>query len=313
MPLDHDRTITFPPLDADGRAFGLLAVRTDAGNSVVPAAGDIDVPAGAYTVLTLGLEAGTPIRPPDFDELAVLPAGSIDMLQVMGLSPDAVNDALRLEGITAITLEGDLGQETVDALAGHADLERVALRLGSLGDARLEPLLALERLDNLVLEGPAIIDEDLHVIGRMPALRSLMLKDTSVTGVGFTHLAGRPLTTLRLFGSAVDPDVVAVFMSMPALRELALQAPGLGRGHLQELGRVDVLEHLELFETGLTVDDLVETLPKHLPDLQRLTVLPGVDDDGVLRVILACPDLTVNGHSFSPKAARKLATARGLL
>ncbi|HWA97476.1 MAG TPA: hypothetical protein VG713_03260, partial [Pirellulales bacterium] len=139
------------------------------------------LPSGSLTLLTIGIVRMKP--PLTDDELAVIAA--VPTLQRIILPADTITDAriARLEraGLTGLQL------------------------VPPVSDEALERLTRLPKLIYLRLNGRrCVTDEQLRIVARMPALRTLAIDDSSISDVGLQHLAAlKSLTKIDARGSRI--------------------------------------------------------------------------------------------------------------
>lgn len=140
------------------------------------------------------------------------------------------------------------------------------------------------------LDGRPVQDEDLAVIGRLPALRRLHLNGTPITDDGLAHLA--PLRTLErlelretiigdaglahlrgldrleelyLYGTPITDDGLRSLAGLRSLRVLSLRRTAIGDGGLRHLRGLTELRELHLEDTNVTgegASELAASLPQ---------------------------------------------------
>jgi hypothetical protein len=134
----------------------------------------------------------------------------------------------------------DIGEQTVDALAGSGKLFMLTVRESPLDDGQFARL-PLEQLEELRID------------------------DTSVTSAGLQELrrAGK-LAMLTLDGRQLDDGVTQVLSRLPALRALELVGNAITDDHLARLHGFTALAAIRLRSTAATpegVKSLEEALP----------------------------------------------------
>jgi hypothetical protein len=164
-------------------------------------------------------------------------------------------------------------RESYDVRVGEVDIGCANGLTFAMEDTRLpgndETLAALPGLDNierLDVRSAAVTDRGLRHIGALSKLRRLTLERTNVTGTGLAHLQGLPLLQLSLAGSPVDDAGLVELPELPALEMLDLSGTLVAGPGLTHLRRLRALGWLDLSSTLVEDDGLA-----HLERLPRLT------------------------------------------
>jgi hypothetical protein len=143
---------------------------------------------------------------------------------------------------------------------------KVDLSGRAAGDANLESLKGLPRLNALILRGTAVTDAGMAVLKDTGKLRSLDLDDCRVTDAGIAHLS--TLTSLRglhLAGTGITDQGVANLSPLTKLWVLSLRDTGItdaGLVHLQGLTSLRILDLEKTRVTQAGISRLRQDLPK---------------------------------------------------
>ncbi|MGE0605883.1 MAG: hypothetical protein AB7O62_02065 [Pirellulales bacterium] len=156
--------------------------------------------------------------------------------------------AVRSGGSTKIKIEGAIiTDDDLQLLADLAPLESLVLQVPTeISDAGLAHLAGLMNLKTLNLKNSTVTDEGLAALAGLPRLELLRLGSSQVRGPGLRHIA-----------------------ELAELRHLILQKAPLadaGLAHLHGLGK---LESLYVEETETTPEGL-RALQKALPNLSHV-------------------------------------------
>jgi hypothetical protein len=228
----------------------------------------------------------------------------------------AAVDCPQLEVLALIEMS-QIGGAALDALPEIAKLRSLDLRnCGRLTSSDFEKLTSLTDLTELKLGGPAITDDVLAVVARMPALNSLTVEDAEITGDGLQELARAPgtaqglqsLSLARCFG--VTDDTLEVVNRLPGLETLVLRDIMLTGTFLSSLDN-SLHEPLGLrtlvINDSFVADPAVQALPKVAPRLERLDLRgnPGVTDQSLdaLRQLPALKEVSLQETGVSDPTA----------
>lgn len=202
----------------------------------------------------------------------------------------------------------------------HPRLTQLAMAGSVIEDGKTDFVEGLPNLEGLDLDAGASLfsDDSLKQVGTLAKLSHLRLKYTQITDDGLDHLFGlRKLHELQIVESRISDDGLAkIIKNWPELRGLSLdysvitddgltQLPGLkqlkmfagsgcgriGAKGFSAIARVSSLEHLNLFRTSLTDDD-VQTLSA-LKLLNHLNIANNKVTDGCVDSLLEFPSLKV--------------------
>ncbi len=126
-----------------------------------------------------------------------------------------------------------------------------------IGDAELETIGRLDRLEILYCESAAISDEGVAHLGGLPCLRHIELYFPRATDRSLATIAGMPnVEVIRLPSGRLTSAGLAPLAGHPGLRKLNLggggQPSALGDSGLAYLAQVPQLEELELANTRVS-------------------------------------------------------------
>ena len=153
------RTLRFPAAASLGKVYTRAWKSEGEWNQLGPAQGDVAIPSGSEAKLEVAYEAAGDLSP-----LAKLGAAS---LQELGLTGEHLTDA-QLVHISNLT-----------------GLKKLRLILADkVTDAGIEALRNLLLLEDLTLQGVALSDEGLPIIGRMQNLRRFAIIDGAISNRG---------------------------------------------------------------------------------------------------------------------------------
>ncbi|HEX4145096.1 MAG TPA: M56 family metallopeptidase [Pirellulales bacterium] len=263
-----------------GYAFGIFS---EEWKRVGEARGDVRVPAGKEVRLDLNKAASSDLSGLDLlapDDLTMLNCGNTDV------SGKELPHIGRLTGLLVLCLDST---PITDAGTGHlAGLKKLRfIDLDAFGVNR---------------KGFGVGDETLKILGGLPDLEAIRLRDTKVTGTGLAALAPlKSLAQLGLAGTKIGDASLVHLKQLPSLLWLDLgvydegaeitdeglktvgeltnltnldlsgnKLSDAGLIHLQKLSR---LEGLSLDNTGITEQGLKNLEP--LQSLQRLRLYTG--------------------------------------
>ncbi|MFP6750461.1 MAG: hypothetical protein VB855_02200, partial [Pirellulaceae bacterium] len=146
----------------------------------------------------------------------------------------------------------DVSKEEWDAVCRVASLKWLDLSAARLPDDWHQNLPGLENLRVLVLTGMEVTLETLEQVARLPALRTLVLNGTNVSGI-LQPIAGlTQLEDLHLSRSSVMDDDLQVLAELPNVRWLSLNETAITDGAAPVLGELTGLTRLHLSGTGMT-------------------------------------------------------------
>jgi hypothetical protein len=116
-----------------------------------------------------------------------------------------------------------------------------------LMDSTLEPLDAMDRLQELKLWAPNVSDAGLEHLQRLHEIKYLRLHDTAVTDVGLEKIAGlRELETLELCNTQVTDAGLGKLAGLNKLQALHIQSENVTDGGLEHLQRMKQLKFVRL-------------------------------------------------------------------
>ena len=136
----------------------------------------------------------------------------------------------------------DLAESDLQAIGRCTELESLVLGESQIGDAQLQGLASLHRLNELDLSGNPISAQGIRVLAALPLLEDLNVGHTSVDG-----------------------EAIAVLRRFNRLARLNLYGAKLGDKDVEELGKLTAVEDLELGGTNITKEGF-ERLHRLLPN-----------------------------------------------
>jgi hypothetical protein len=262
------------------------------------------------------------------------PISDTQLASLLGSMPAL--ERLTLRRLTGVTDEGasaivkcpqlrvlgliEMSQISGAALESLSQMEQLrSLDLRNCGRLRpgdFECLIAFATLNEVKLGGPAIDDDVLADIARMPALIALTVEDAGITGAGLQELARAPgaaarlrvLALARCFG--VTDQTLEVVNRLPALETLSLRDIMITGQFLSSLDN-SLHEPLGLrtliINDSFLTDQAVQALPNVAPRLEHLDLRgnQGVTDDALdaLRQLPELKDVSLENTGVSDPAA----------
>ena len=173
-------------------------------------------------------------------------------------------------------------------IAGLQKLERLGLMQNRFNDLNTRRLARLPTLESLDLRGNMEAgDLTLDVLGKLPHLRALKHRSTTVTDEGIERLAASPSLT-----SLLAQDFSIISAAGPALGRIKtlesleiFRCQGFGSAGVTALGPLKKLVRLTLRDLP-EVDDAALTVLADLPALERLYLheIGSVGDAGLARL-----------------------------
>lgn len=185
----------------------------------------------------------------------------------------------RLKRLRNLSLYGaPVGDATLDAVSGMADLQELNLTHTKVTDDGLKKLAGLKNLACLILERTAVTNAGLRTLADFPALDFLSLNGTRVTDDGLAALEKNDHLQALFLGE--DPGIGDAALTslgrMTNLRTLALtNGPVTDKGlaAMAKAGAFPKLGALSLYGAALTEEGLKALEdPKVLPYLKTLTL-----------------------------------------
>jgi hypothetical protein len=178
---------------------------------------------------------------------------------------------------------------TPEALKEVANLKSLEqLWLGpSTSDAGLKELAALPRLHTLILQGSGVTDAGLKEISRIKSLRHLYVEGTRISSAGLGHLAGLPLTTLKVSLGILNDEALDFLRQAKLLHVLAN-----AKGKSVRPTSLEDIHYLVLARAPITDASI-----KHLVAMKALWGInlrgTRVSDQGVAELKKALPNLHI--------------------
>jgi hypothetical protein len=172
----------------------------------------------------------------------------------------------------------------------------------TLGDAGLEHLKALPRLQNLWLRGTKVTDAGLKHLERLPHLRRLELDDTGVTDAGLEHLEGLTnIECLVLGGGNFSDTGLEHLKGMTNLKSLTLRYANITDAGPKHFSGLTSLRELTLeytsfnYWTSITDAELMHL--SGMTNLQRLTLVGNnVTEEGIKKLRKALPNCKITHY-----------------
>jgi hypothetical protein len=148
-------------------------------------------------------------------------------LEVLNLDGhDFPVDILPLPQLRSLTLSG----ETVDDRIGPRlvrceNLQHISFEFTQIGDATLEEIAGMDQLRSIAVRRGNVTDAGLRHLTALPRLTSINLNQMAITNEGISHLAKiRTLTRIDLATLTVDASGLSLLKDLPHLRTLWLTA-----------------------------------------------------------------------------------------
>jgi len=161
--------------------------------------------------------------------------------------------------------------EHMSAIAAFKGLTDLSLEETAVGDAGMERISGLQRLEWLNLYRTRVGDDGLRALCRIESLRMLPIGETRVTDAGLAHLpALARLEYLGLRGNKITDSGLEHVGKLTTLKGLHLGGTGVTDAGLSRLEGLQKLEKLWLNKTAIT-DAAVASLAK-LKSLRELQV-----------------------------------------
>lgn len=218
----------------------------------------------------------------------------------------------------------------------HPSLTQLMMAGSVIEDGKMDFLEGLPNLEWLGLDAGASLfsDNSLKHVETLAKLSHLSLKHTQFTDDGLDHLFGlRNLSELQIVESRISDDGLAkIIKNWPELRVLSLdysaitdvglvQLPelkqlrvfagqgceGIGAPSFSAIARVSSLEHLVLFRTSLTDDDVQKL--SALKSLNHLNIANTKVTDGCVDSLLKFPSLKlldIQGTAITAEGVARL-------
>jgi hypothetical protein len=217
-----------------------------------------------------------------------------------------LSDAGKLE---SLSMTGDwLNDQTVCGIAGLTNLRCLSVRSGELSSAVFEQLERLTELRELmVVDAKRIDDRGSEKLRRLPSLRVMWLRGTSISDATTGHLAAlRQLELLNLDDTNLSDVGVERLTALTRLKWVNLARTGITDQGVKSLANLLQVAHLELSGTGIT--------DASMPDVARMTNLKllrlyptSVTDDGMMQLqsLTKLKHLTI-GPQVTDEAATEL-------
>lgn len=124
-----------------------------------------------------------------------------------------------------------------------------------------------DNLEELILTGNAIVDQDLEALSRLTKVKTLVLNRTAISSQGLKHLTRlRYLEVLSLSENfKVRNDGVRHLVKLPRLKRLYLNGTGIDDGAMNHVANMSQLETLDITDTHVTDQGLFQ-----IADLEHL-------------------------------------------
>jgi serine/threonine protein kinase len=258
------------------------------------------LPAGAFHVVGIGLQASTRLSASDMARLAQLPRLESLSLADMRVTDSEIASLTSAASLTHLDLQDTpISDAALASLKKLANLQSLVLNRTRMSGAVLRDLAPLENLKELQLEGTPVRDRDLRNLKQFPQLTSLNLARTEVVGTWDGEIRGpalqhvwrlKELTTLDLSGLRLQPNALTPpgRVEVP-VRVLRLTGAKVSDDGLKHLSGFTSLRELSLGSTSVTDEGI-----KHLTwmsALEHLNLADTVVGDGGLKAVGALSSL----------------------
>jgi hypothetical protein len=188
--------------------------------------------------------------------------------------------------LESLSMTGEwLDDQTVTGIAGLTQLQFLSVRSGELSSDVFDQLKRLTELRELmVVDAKRIDDRGSENLRRLPNLRVLWLRGTSISDATTIHLAElRQLELLNLDDTNLADPGVERLATLAQLKWLNLARTGVTDQGVKSLANLPQVAHLELSGTGIT--------DASMPDVARMTNLKllrlyptSVTDNGMMQL-----------------------------
>jgi Leucine-rich repeat (LRR) protein len=202
----------------------------------------------------------------------------------------SIADILRFPGLEVVQFEDIRWTIDLTPLASMQKLTEISFR-GSINNAPIFALQAdLPSVKSLSFFMHGFNDNQLTQLRRMPALESLLLRNTSVTDAGLATLAGLPnLQELNFETEHITGRGFRHLANCPAIERLEFRRMKLEERHFAHLANLPQLRELTLHNTS--VGDEACKYIAMIPNLQTLNLGRAEITDAGLRSLSECPRL----------------------
>lgn len=234
-----------------------------------------------------GLKVGFPWRDEDAEKLSRL--GRVKWLEVAhspDLSDRGVRALARMKSLEDLTLMGSaITDEGLEHLGGLKRLRVLnILDLGTIDSAEVKPgftgegLPAPERLPALRilnLRSTSLSAAGLEKVGRLKQLQHLILGGGHYEDEELKHLSGlEELESLMIIGGELDGTGVDRLAGLARLSSLELRGSNFGDAAQAHVASLPALERLDLHETAVTLAGLTDLRDATL--LRQLAIYPAI-------------------------------------
>jgi len=156
----------------------------------------------------------------------------------------------RLTNLEELGLQG-CGGSDFSPLAGLVKLRTLNLQGTDAGDAAVEALRSIQRLQSLRLGSDQLTDVGLVSLAEIVSLESLYVETCTASDAAWIHLARiHRLKTLDFGAPRVTGRGLSALANLPELNDLRLRCPALADAALAELATIRSLRKLRLVERG---------------------------------------------------------------
>ncbi len=176
---------------------------------------------------------------------------------------------------TLVGIQGPLNQTVVDALGKLTTLENLWIDGPIQAGVSTRSLTKLTALHLLHWDGSEIADEQFLNIARLPALRSLSIRQTNLTTKSWPLFRSTDLRIVELESPGIDDTTVRFLARNTSLFEICLRGGALTDEGVEELFKLPKLSAIEIDARHLTVASA-----RHLsamPELSRVSLKGGAN------------------------------------
>lgn len=160
-----------------------------------------------------------------FSPGALARLSALNNLEVLSLEGhDFSVDILPLPQLRSLTLSGVTVDDRIGPLLARCEnLRHISFEFTQIGNATLEEIAGMKQLRSIAIRGGNVTDAGLQHLAALPQLDSVNLKRLAITNEGIAHLAQiKTLTRIDLESPTVDAGGLSLLKDLPHLRTLWL-------------------------------------------------------------------------------------------
>jgi Leucine-rich repeat (LRR) protein len=216
---------------------------TDAALDVIPLLTEL-------RYLSLASHVATGLGWMRFSPSSLARLSALKKLEVLNLDGhDFPVDILPLPQLRSLTLSGDTVDDRIaPRLVRCENLQHISFEFTQIGDATLQEIAGMDQLRTIAIRRGNVTDAGLQHLTALPQLTSINLNQVTITNDGIAHLAEiKSLTRIDLATTTVDATGLSVLKDLPHLRTLWLMGcrDANGFADLKELTQLRSL-HFEM-------------------------------------------------------------------